>query len=155
MRVFFQHASGPWIFRQKAFAFVMIGMLHQGFANTPELHANDTAGLATACSGAIVKNVSLSLPGGGTAMGTQHGPAQVHPNPNAQQCMQRLTITSTPCGATIYVDAIQSGRTPITFPMPPGRYTVVLAAPGHQPFAQRILISNAPLEVNANLVPVP
>jgi hypothetical protein len=66
-----------------------------------------------------------------------------------------MTITSTPCGATIYVDDIQAGRTPITYPMPPGRYTVVLVAPGHQPYAQRILISDAPIKVDAIMTPLP
>jgi len=68
-------------------------------------------------------------------------------------CMQRVTITSNPCGATIYIDSIQAGRTPISFPVPPGRYTLTLLAPGHQMYAQRILVSDGPLEIKANLVP--
>ena len=66
-------------------------------------------------------------------------------------CMRRVTVTSKPCGATIYIDGIQVGRTPMSFPMPTGRYTLVLLAPGHQRYVQRILVPDAPLEIQANL----
>jgi len=68
-------------------------------------------------------------------------------------CMRRVTVTSNPCGATIYIDGIQVGRTPMSFPMPTGRYTLALLAPGHQRYMQRILVPDAPLEIEANLVP--
>jgi hypothetical protein len=68
-------------------------------------------------------------------------------------CMRRVTVNSKPCGATIYIDSIQVGRTPMSFPMPTGRYTLVLLAPGHKQYAQRILVPDAPLEIEANLVP--
>jgi hypothetical protein len=68
------------------------------------------------------------------------------------QCMRRVTVTSKPCGAKIYVDGIEVGRTPMSFPMPTGGYTLVLIAPGHQPYAQRILVPDAPLQIQANLV---
>lgn len=68
-------------------------------------------------------------------------------------CTRRVTVKSNPCGATIYIDGIQVGQTPMSFPMPTGRYTLVLLAPGHQQFTQRILVPNAPLEINAELVP--
>jgi hypothetical protein len=65
--------------------------------------------------------------------------------------MQLVTVKSKPCGATIYIDNIQVGRTPMSFPMPTGRYTLVLLAPGHQQYTQRILVPDAPLEIDANL----
>jgi PEGA domain len=87
-------------------------------------------------------------------------PAQAATNGTVQRpdtpmppCMRRVTVTSKPCGAMIYVDGIQVGRTPMSFPMPTGRYTLFLFAPGHQPYAQRILVPDAPLEIDANLVP--
>jgi len=67
--------------------------------------------------------------------------------------MRRVTVTSKPCGATIYIDDIEVGQTPMSFPMPTGRYTLVLLAPGHQPYAQRILVTDAPLEIQVNLLP--
>ena len=109
-----------------------------------------------ACPHDALRRVSSSLPIGGALMGTSPTSGQTHrPPSNTPKCTQRLTSTSTPCGASIYIDDMQSGQTPITLPMPPGRYTVVLVAPGHQAFAQRILISDGPLEVKANLVPLP
>jgi PEGA domain len=71
----------------------------------------------------------------------------------APSCLQRVTIKSNPCGATIYLDGIQTGRTPMSFPVPPGRYTLILLAPGHQMYGHRILVPDGPLEINANLVP--
>jgi hypothetical protein len=68
--------------------------------------------------------------------------------------MRRVTIKSDPCGAVIYIDGMQLGQTPKSFPMPTGRYTLVLVAPGHEQYAQRILVpEDAPLEVSAKLVP--
>jgi hypothetical protein len=68
-------------------------------------------------------------------------------------CMRRVTVTSKPCGATIYIDGIQVGETPMSFPMPTGRYTLVLLAPGHQRYVQRILVPDAPLHIDASLIP--
>jgi hypothetical protein len=68
-------------------------------------------------------------------------------------CMHRVTVTSKPCGATIYIDGIEVGRTPMSFPMPTGRYTLFLLAPGHQQYTQRILVPDAPLKIEASLVP--
>jgi len=68
-------------------------------------------------------------------------------------CTRRVTVKSNPCGAMIYIDGIQVGRTPMSFPMPTGRYTLVLLAPGHEEYAQRILVPDAPMEIDAKLVP--
>jgi PEGA domain-containing protein len=97
----------------------------------------------------------LNCSGAGFLTGTVPGSAQT-PRPStggATPCTQRVTISSTPCGAKLYIDNIEAGRTPITFPMPLGRYFLVILAPGHQRFAQRILVSDAPLEIRANLIP--
>ena len=67
--------------------------------------------------------------------------------------MRRVTVTSKPSGATIYIDGMEVGRTPMSFPMPTGRYTLILLAPGHQQFGERILVPEAPLEIHANLIP--
>jgi hypothetical protein len=71
----------------------------------------------------------------------------------ASSNLQRVTVVSKPAGAMIYVDGIQVGRTPMTFPMPAGRYTLFLLAPGHEQYAQRILVQEAPLHIEAKLVP--
>jgi hypothetical protein len=90
--------------------------------------------------------------------GTLSAPSQAATNTNAtvqqSQCTRRVTVTSKPCGATIYIDGMQVGRTPMSFPMPTGGYTLVLLAPGHKAYAQRILVPDAPLVIQANLVPL-
>jgi PEGA domain len=89
-------------------------------------------------------------------------PAQAATNSTAHQsvsatpqCMRQVSVASRPCGATIYIDGIEVGRTPMSFPMPLGRYTLVLLAPGHQPYGRRFLVQDAPLAIDANLVPLP
>ena len=88
--------------------------------------------------------------------GTLSAPPQAATKPTVQQphCTRRVGVTSKPCGATIYIDDIEVGRTPMSFPMPTGGFTLVLLAPGHQPYAQRILVPDAPLEIQATLVPL-
>ena len=162
----------PKVFRmkispQKVANYLLISLLISPTFTAPR--RNDTGARASilaarlspalgllACPNAALRKGPPSLPIPGALMGTSSTSGQAHRTPSSTpQCTQRLTITSTPCGASIYIDDMQSGQTPITFPMPPGRYTVVLFAPGHQPFAQRILISDGPLEVKANLIPLP
>ena len=88
--------------------------------------------------------------------GTLPAPPQPATNATVQQsqCMRRVTVTSRPCGAKIYIDGMEVGRTPMSFPMPTGDYTLVLLAPGHKPYAQRILVPDAPLDIQANMVPL-
>lgn len=96
----------------------------------------------------IIKFVPAFPQAASTLMTTRRTQASAAPS-----CMQRVTITSNPCGATIYLDGIQTGRTPMSFPVPPGRYTLILLAPGHQMYGKRILVPDGPLEISANLIP--
>jgi hypothetical protein len=78
----------------------------------------------------------------------------VQHNLSTPTCMRRITVSSNPCGATIYIDGIQMGQTPMNFPIPTGGYTLVLAAAGHQVFVERILVQDAPVDIEAKLVPL-
>jgi len=98
--------------------------------------------------------VSISLPIIGVTL-TAPQPAKAttqRPVNTMPACMRRVTVHSKPCGARIYIDGTQVGQTPMSFPMPMGRYTLVLLAPGHQQYTQRILVPDAPLEIEANRV---
>lgn len=94
--------------------------------------------------------IGATLTGPATAVACDNTQRSVTAMP---PCTTRVTVNSNPCGAMIYVDGIQVGRTPMSFPMPTGRYTLFLLAPGHQQFAQRILVQDAPLKIDAKLVP--
>ena len=110
--------------------------------------------LASAIGFVLILRISVTLaaplPVQAATNATTHQSITTNP-----QCMRRVTITSKPCGAMIYIDGTQVGRTPMSFPMPTGRYTLVLLAPGHQPYGQRFLVPDAPLEIDANLIPEP
>jgi hypothetical protein len=102
-------------------------------------------------SGLVVSvTIGAPMPVEAATNATTHQSGATNP-----QCTRRVTVTSKPCGAMIYLDGIQVGRTPMNFPLPTGRYTLVLLAPGHQPYGQRILVADAPLEIDANLVAEP
>ncbi|HKA01821.1 MAG TPA: PEGA domain-containing protein [Candidatus Solibacter sp.] len=80
--------------------------------------------------------------------------ATTQPSTVMPPCTRRVTVNSNPCGAMIYIDGIQVGRTPMSFPMPSGGYTLVLLAPGHEAYGQRIQVpQDAPLQIDAKLVP--
>jgi hypothetical protein len=108
------------------------------------VYAANAIGLVAILIGAVL--VSLPLAEAASNVTVQH--TAMPP------CMRIVTVNSNPCGAMIYIDGIQVGLTPMSFPMPTGRYTLVLFAPGHRPFAQRILVPDAPMKVEANLVPL-
>jgi len=85
---------------------------------------------------------------------SSYAPAATNQKVSAPSCTHKVTVTSKPCGATIYIDGLEVGRTPMSFPMPTGRYTLVVLAAGHQGYAQRILVPDGPLSIEAQLVPL-
>ena len=108
-----------------------------------------------ACVASALIYVSVLLFGGTfKVLPGAHAATTQHSVPAAPACTRPLTVNSNPCNAKIYIDGIEVGRTPMTFPMPTGRYTLVVVAPGHQTYAQRILVPDAPLKIEANLVPL-
>lgn len=111
------------------------------------LHRPLIAVVASAMVSISVPIISVILTAPQPARATTQRPVNTTP-----ACMRRVTVNSKPCGARIYIDGIQVGQTPMSFPMPMGRYTLVLLAPGHQQYTQRILVPDAPLAIEANLV---
>jgi hypothetical protein len=95
------------------------------------------------------------LVGGAILVAPPPAAAATDPQRAAQNCMRRVTVVSKPCNARIYIDGMQVGQTPMSFPMPMGSYTLFLLAPGHLPYGQRILVPDAPLQIEAKLVPEP
>ena len=130
---------------------MVIRMDGYGMQKSLERHQSLTVRLASA----IVLFILISLAGFPTSRSAEAStdPAAHRAGTTTPPNSQRITVVSKPAGATIYVDGIQVGRTPMTFPMPAGRYTLFLLAPGHEQYAQRILIQEAPLHIEAKLVP--
>ncbi len=65
-----------------------------------------------------------------------------------------LSVTANVQNATVAINAIPSGRTPLNIGLSPGTYTVTVSAPGMSDFAQQILVSNSPLAISATLMPL-
>jgi hypothetical protein len=118
-------------------------VLFESFHRSLMVCVASVIGLVSILTGAVL--APLPLVKAATNATVQHTPMP--------SCMRPVTVTSNPCGATIYIDGIHVGRTPMSFPMPTGRYTLVLLAPGHQQFAQRMLVTDAPVKIEAHLLP--
>jgi len=53
-----------------------------------------------------------------------------------------LYLTSRPAGADVFIDGRkQPGQTPVTLPLAPGQYNLVLRMPGYQPYAGSVVVT--------------
>ena len=64
-----------------------------------------------------------------------------------------LYITSDPPGADVFINgAKQSGQTPVTLPLAPGQYNLVLRLPGHDPYVGSVQVKeNVQTQLSAKL----
>ncbi len=64
-----------------------------------------------------------------------------------------LLLTSKPAGADVFINgAKQSGQTPLTLPLAPGSYNLVLRMPGYEAFATSVQVKD---NVQTQLLEVP
>src|SRR5277367_39548 len=64
-----------------------------------------------------------------------------------------LLLTSRPAGADVFINgAKQSGQTPVTLPLAPGSYNLVLRMPGHEAYATNVQIKD---NIQTQLLDVP
>jgi Tfp pilus assembly protein PilF len=70
---------------------------------------------------------------------------------------QEVNVATSPSDAVIFVDDKAKGalgRSPVTFKLLPGTYTIIAELPGHEPARQRIeLLESAPAMVDLALIP--
>jgi uncharacterized membrane protein len=68
-----------------------------------------------------------------------------------------LYLTSRPAGAEVFINgAKQSGQTPVTLPLAPGQYNLVVRLPGYEAYAGKVQVKDniqtqLDLELNARL----
>jgi hypothetical protein len=63
-----------------------------------------------------------------------------------------LFVTSKPPGADVFINgAKQSGQTPVTLPLAPGQYNLVLRIPGYEAYAGSVQVKNIQTAVNVEL----
>lgn len=62
-----------------------------------------------------------------------------------------LVVTSTPAGATVFVDKVRRGVTPITLELARGAYTIIVERAGYQRFERKVKLEDKPLTVDAPL----
>ena len=63
------------------------------------------------------------------------------PKPQATLSTGALAVSSTPTGATVYLDDRQAGVTPYTIPsVPAGQHTLLLTYPGYEGYSQQVTI---------------
>ena len=62
-----------------------------------------------------------------------------------------VIVTSTPAGATVFVDRVRRGLTPITLELAEGTYTIIVERAGYQRFEKKIQVSAKSTTVAAPL----
>jgi len=73
----------------------------------------------------------------------------------AQPIAQGLLVTSEPAGADVFINGDkQSGQTPLTLPLPPGKYNVVLRLQGYDAYSGSVQVrDDSQVKVEATLRP--
>jgi tetratricopeptide (TPR) repeat protein len=70
----------------------------------------------------------------------------------ASRGVQQISVSSSPAGASTFVDGEPIGRTPVTLDLPPGIHAVTVRAPGYPSAAARVdLAADRPLDVSLDL----
>ncbi len=62
-----------------------------------------------------------------------------------------VIVTSTPAGATVFVDKVRRGLTPITLELARGAYTIIVERAGYQRFDKKVQVTDKPTTVDASL----
>lgn len=74
--------------------------------------------------------------------------------PAEGQAMGLLEISASVDGATVHVDYEEVGKTPLLEYVPPGTYSVRVAADGFQPFVRRVeIFADSTTKLDASLIP--
>lgn len=55
----------------------------------------------------------------------------------------QLEVTSTPLGATVFVDGVRRGTTPLVLALPTGEHTVIVERAGYQRFQKKVKLDKA------------
>ena len=63
-----------------------------------------------------------------------------------------IFISTQPPGADVFINgAKQSGQTPVTLPLAPGQYNLVLRRPGYEPYSGNIQVTDIQTQLNVSL----
>ena len=62
-----------------------------------------------------------------------------------------LTVASTPAGATVFIDGVRRGVTPLALELPLGDHTVIVERTGFQRFEKKVKLADKSIAVDAPL----
>ncbi|MBA2541202.1 MAG: PEGA domain-containing protein, partial [Deltaproteobacteria bacterium] len=63
-----------------------------------------------------------------------------------------IRVSSTPAGATVYIDGVRRGLTPLALELPLGEHTVIVERAGYQRFSKKLELADKPVAIDAQLV---
>ncbi|HEX9531527.1 MAG TPA: PEGA domain-containing protein [bacterium] len=64
---------------------------------------------------------------------------------------QAVTVTSTPSGAIVVLDARQVGKTPLTIKVPPGLHRITVVQSGYASITRALTVRSVPVSLNVTL----
>ena len=64
---------------------------------------------------------------------------------------QAVTVTSTPSGAIVALDARQVGKTPLTVKVPPGSHKITISRSGYASITRTLSVRSGPITLNVTL----
>ncbi len=64
---------------------------------------------------------------------------------------QSVTVTSTPSGAIVVLDARQVGKTPLTVKVPPGIHRITVVQSGYSSITRTLTVRSGPVSLNVTL----
>lgn len=63
----------------------------------------------------------------------------------------KLDVSSTPQGATVFVDGVRRGTTPLSLELPVGEHVVIVERAGYQRFQQKVKLADKPVDITTTL----
>jgi hypothetical protein len=73
------------------------------------------------------------------------------PVPAQATSAQAVTVTSTPRGAIVVLDAREVGKTPLTIKVPPGIHRITVVQSGYASITRTLTVRSGPVSLNVNL----
>ncbi len=126
-----------------------LSLVPQVRGNVPPLKQAALTGLSwvqRAAQESVKLQASLNAPPHRSSTATSQKPV-----PAQATSAQAVTVTSTPSGAIVVLDARQVGKTPLTIKVPPGIHRITVVQSGYASITRALTVRSGPVSLNVTL----